>query len=432
MQTLLDLADLLFRRHRNLTIITVMWAVILFFALVSGFWALYRMVYGLTAIVALSYVWTRINMWGLELEVERRDDRAQVGQEITERITVYNRSWLGKLWVEVEDPSDLPGHVAKAVASLGARGFRSWRIATRCTRRGLYSIGPARIVTGDPFGLFHRTRTFGRPAQILVYPLPVEIPHFWVPPANLPGEGRIRRRTHFVTPNAAGVRDYEYGDSFNRIHWPTTARTGRLMVKMFELDPASDIWMILDLDRRVQAGEGDESVEEYGVKIAASVARFFLLANRSVGLISFGKTLDIVEPDRGGQQMTRILESLALAQAVGDVTLSSLIDSQAHRFGRHTTIIVITSSTDESWMVSLHSLLQRGVRAAAILMDPISFGSDRNALITYASLVASDILAYMVRKGDNLTTALSPAGGSSYMAEVAGPGREDGHGSRGG
>ena len=70
-----------------------------------------------------------------------------------------------------------------------------------------------------------------------------------MPAANLPGEGRFRRRTHYVTPNASGVRPYEFGDSFNRIHWKSTARTGELMVKIFELDPASDIWLILDLER---------------------------------------------------------------------------------------------------------------------------------------------------------------------------------------
>ena len=42
-------------------------------------------------------------------------------------------------------------------------------------------------------------------------------------------------------------------------------------VKMFELDPASDIWIILDLEKGVHVGEGDESTEEYSIRIAASL-----------------------------------------------------------------------------------------------------------------------------------------------------------------
>ena len=112
------------------------------------------------------------------------------------------------------------------------------------------------------------------------------------------------------------------------------------MVKIFELDPASDIWVILDLDRDVHVGEGDDSTEEYGVRIAASVARYFLTANRSVGFMTFGRNFDVIEADRGVQQYTRILESLAMARAWGDVPLGNLLSNEARRFGRHTTVVV--------------------------------------------------------------------------------------------
>ena len=152
-----------------------------------------------------------------------------------------NLGWMTKLWLEVEDPSDMPGHIGKQIITLGPRESRTWRVSTLCRRRGLFSIGPISITTGDPFGFFKYTRRYGRPQNILVYPQATELPNFYVPPANLPGEGRFRRRTHYVTPNASGVRNYEPGDSYNRIHWPSTARTGQLMVKLFELDPAIDI-----------------------------------------------------------------------------------------------------------------------------------------------------------------------------------------------
>jgi uncharacterized protein (DUF58 family) len=64
----------------------------------------------------------------------------------------------------------------------------------------------------------------------------------------------------YVTTNVAGVREYAPGDSFNRIHWPSTARAGRLIVKEFELDPTADIWLFLDMQREVQAGSAWETV----------------------------------------------------------------------------------------------------------------------------------------------------------------------------
>ena len=355
-----------------------------------------------------------ISWWNarhVEASVDRRTLRGQVGQQAVEVIEVRNRDVLPKVWVEVEDPSGLPGHRSRRVVIIPPRRSRNWMVTTTLTRRGLYDWGPVRISTCDPFGIFRRVRAIGGSAQILVYPPVVDLPNFQVPPANLPGEGRFRRRTHYVTPNASGIRDYESGDSFNRIHWKSTARTGELMVKLFELDPASDIWVVLDLERRVAAGREEESTEEYGVRIAASVARHYIVNNRPVGFMSFGKDLRVIEPERGQQQLTRILETLATAYAVGDAPLGNLLLEEQRRFGRHTTLVIVTSATDDHWLTAVLSLTQRGVRVAVVLIDPSTFGSDRQALLMYGQLTASDILTYVVSKGDDLTLALSPTSG---------------------
>ena len=294
-------------RHKLIVLIAILFLTSWVMAFATGFWLLFRLAYVLALAVPLSYLWARFNVSGLQVEVTRPVDRAQVGQYAEELIVVRNPSFLPRIWLEVDDPSDLPGARPRRVISLGGRRRTSWRARTLLTRRGVYNVGPVRVSSSDPFGLFRMSRTYGNCGQIIVYPPFIDLPHFTVPPASLPGEGRFRKRTHYVTPNAAGVRDYVWGDSFSRIHWPSTARTGRLMVKMFELDPASDIWVMLDLQRAVQAGAADDSTEEYGVKIAASVARYFLNANRNVGYMAFGQRLDIIETERGGQQMTRIL-----------------------------------------------------------------------------------------------------------------------------
>ncbi len=415
--------DFYFVRNRSLTALSVIFVVALVCGFATGFWLLFRLAYVVLAAIPLSYLWARMNLRGLEVTVERRADRLQEGQATEDRITVRNRSWFFKLWLEVDDPSDLPGRAVKRVVTLGARSHRSWRVSTVCTRRGLFNMGPPTVATGDPFGLFRLTRTFGYRQRILVYPRAVELPNFYVPAANLPGEGRFRRRTHYVTPSASGVRQYQYGDSFNRIHWPTTVRTNELMVKLFELDPASDIWVVLDLEKKVHVGSGDDSTEEYAVKIAASVARYFLMANRSVGYLGLGSTFDLEEPDRGPRHYMRILEHLALASAEGESPLADLLAASARRFGRHTTVVVVTPSTDESWVLTLQSLAHRGVKVAAILLEPSTFGAADNSLLVFGSLAAGDIYTYLVKRSDDLMQALgsgidSREPGTGWRAEV--------------
>lgn len=398
--------------RRILSLVVAILLVSMFVAFGTGFWLLFRLVYIIALAIPLCWALVWWNTRDLEADVDRRTTRAQVGQEAQEVIEVRNRAIFPKIWLDVEDPSDLPGHRARRVVIIPPRRSRSWVVNTPLKRRGLYDWGPLRITATDPFGLFTRRRYIGGAQQILVYPPVVDLPHFQAPPANLPGEGRFRRRTHYVTPNASGVREYAPGDGFNRIHWKTTARRGgELMVKTFELDPASDIWIVLDLERRVHAGRDEESTEEYGVRVAASVARHYIVNNRPVGMITFGRDLHVVEPERGQNQLTRILETLATSYAVGDAPLGNLLMEEQRRFGRHTTLVVVTSATDDHWLTAIQSLTQRGVRAAVVLLDPTTFGDDRSPLLLYGQLTASDILTYVVRRGDDLTLALSPTGG---------------------
>lgn len=394
-------------QRRTLTVLLVILVAAVFIATGTGFWLLYRIAYILAMGIPAALLLAWLNTRAIEVQVERRTLRGQVGQEAEELIEVRNLSYIPKLWVELEDPSDLPGHQSRRAVVIPSRGLRSWVVSTTLQRRGLFDWGPLRVRGGDPFGIFYTERDYGVRQQILVYPRVVDLPRFQTPPASLPGEGRFRRRTHYITPNASGIRDWAPGDPLSRIHWRSTAHTGELMVKTFELDPTSDIWVIADMEGAIQAGEGDESTEEYTVTVAASVAQRYIAANRSVGLISFGEDYTVVEAERGQQQLSRILESLAVAKAAGEAPLGNLLIEEQRRFGRHTTLVLVTASTDSSWLSPLQSLVQRGVRASVVLIDPSTFGGEGSPLVLYGELTASDILTYVVAQGDDLSYALS-------------------------
>ena len=403
------------RRHTNVTVTALVAVLCIIVGFATGFWLVFRLSYVILIAIPLAWFWTREMAKGLEVEVQRTDQRVTQGHPIEGRVWIRSRSLLPKVWLEIEDPSTLPGHAARRVLTLPVRGSASWSYRTRTRLRGVYQVGPVTVTARDPFGFFRVTRTFGDSASILVYPSAPELPNFYVPPANLPGEGRIRRRTHNVTPNVSGLRQYAPGDSYNRIHWPSTARMGQPIVKQFELDPASDIWLVLDLERTAHVGEGEESTEEMAVSVAASVARYFIQQNRSVGMITFGDRLRVDEPDRGQNHYTRMLESLALARAVGDAPLSNLLLEESRRFGRHTTVLVITPSTSEEWPLTLISLAGRGVKVAAILIEANTFGDAPSPLDVYGTLASGGVHTLTVKRRDDLGRVLS-AGADTDLA----------------
>jgi len=395
------------RGHPNVSVTATVAVICVLVGFATGFWLLFRLAYVIAAAIPLSYFWTREMARGLEVEVHRTDQRVTQGQPIEGQIWVRSRSLVPKVWLEVEDPSSVPGHSSRRVLTLGVRGVASWSYRTRTRLRGVYTLGPVRVTARDPFGFFSVTRTFGDSTSILVYPNAPDLANFYVPPANLPGEGRIRRRTHNVTPNVAGLRPYQPGDSYNRIHWPATARTGDPMVKLFELDPASDIWVVLDLEGRHHVGEGEESTEEVAVSLAASICRYFIQQNRTVGLMTFGQDLRVDEPDRGQNHYTRMLETLAMARAVGDAPISNLLLEESRRFGRHTTVVVVSPSTDPQWPLTLISLSTRGVKVAAVLLEANTFGEAPSPLDAYGTLASGGVYTFTVKKADDIGRVLS-------------------------
>jgi uncharacterized protein (DUF58 family) len=397
-------------------------------ALVTGRDLFYNLVYLWIAVIIIAGVWTWTAINRIRISRHTRALRAQVGRPLEERLGVRNTSSIPKLWLEVRDHSDLPGHEASLVVdSLAPGRERVWVVRSMCRERGRFRLGPLSLTTGDPFGLFQVTRQVPQTTHIVVYPMTFDLPDFTLPLGPMPGGDALRRRTHYVTANAAGVRDYAPGDSFNRIHWRSTARRDRLIVKEFELDPLSDIWLFLDGNEAVQAGQDNRtspestaplwvgsratvnlpaSTEEYSVSVAATLAQYFVRHDRTIGLLTYGREREVVQPDRGERQLTKMMETLAVFRATGRVHLADALSIESQQLPRWSTLIIITSASDTEWVLAAQSLRRHGLRVVAVVVDAASFGGYTQAGVLEA-LLSAGIPAFRIKNGDNLVSALS-------------------------
>ncbi len=415
---------------RRLLVILIVWVLSLLFALNTGRDLAWNLFYLLTAVILLSALWAWLNVRSVGVGRFTRARRSQVGKLAEEQFEVRNLSLLPKLWLEVRDYSTLPGHHAsQVVSSLGGRRRQRWIVRTLCQQRGRFMLGPMSVTSGDPLGLFRFTRALPKTSPIVVYPITVDLPAFNPPIGLLAGGDAMRRRTHYVTTNVSGVRDYEPGDGFSRIHWPSTARMNRLIVKEFELDPTADLWLLLDMDRNVQVSAPWQPIanddgpailrresrrdlhlvpttEEYTVSIAASLARHYIMRNRSVGLVTLARHRELVQADRGERQLTKILETLAVIEASGHIPLYQVITAEGQTMSRHTTVIVITSSPDTMWVAALRELQRRGVYSVAVVVDGLSFGPTVSIEPVLNELLASGIVSYRVGRDEPLEHAL--------------------------
>jgi uncharacterized protein (DUF58 family) len=382
-------------------------AITLFTGMATGFALFFRLIYILGLTMILGFVWNWYNLLGMEVTIDRRSRRVRVGDEVEERIRVRNLSNLPKPVLEVEDLTDMPGYSNGQAISLPSRGFRSWLSTAKARKRGIYTLGPVRITHTDPFGLFKRERTYGGTDTLLVYPQIHDIPDFSIPSAYLSGESTARRRSQNLTPHAASVREYAYGDSISRIHWNSTARLGKLMSKEFDLGQTSDIWLLVDLHRDVQAGELDESTDEYAVSIAASLARKYLDAQLPAGLIAYGDQRYMLPAETGSGQFDRIMEFLAMSKAEGDTPLEQLLPQEEQLWGYHSSIVIITSSHHFEWVTAVKELVRRRVKIAVVMLDGQSFGGLYDSMAVVPELYYAGVAPFVVRQGDSIPVALS-------------------------
>jgi uncharacterized protein (DUF58 family) len=395
---------------------------------VTGSTLYYRLTYLWSLLLIGSWLMSVLALRGIVVERSARTLRSQVGQVFEERFRISNPGRMPRLWIEVRDESPLPGTRGSHVLTMvGGGETRTYLARTRLTRRGVFPLGPTVLGSGDLFGLFPATRSFPNRETLLVYPMLFDVNSFANPPGMLPGGEALRRRTQQITSNAAGVREYYPGDPLNRIHWVSTARRDRMMVKEFELDPLADVWIFVDGASSVQAALPDPertpemtelwwskaqyklpaSTVEYSASIAASLARYYIRRGRAIGMATSGGSLRVLPADRGGRQLGKILESLAIFNGEGSVQLPSLVEAQARHLPRGSTVVVVTASASNDVVSAIDLLLRRGLRTITVLVDAGTFGGKFSNAELAHSLEMFNIPVVRVANGDDLSQVLS-------------------------
>lgn len=349
--------------------------VLLVAALSTGAPFLFFLVYLGILVVGGSYVVTRFGLADLEAGYVLDRLHAQAGDILRASYTVRNTSRLPKLWLEVHNPTTLPVTLPGQAISIGPRGESSWSVRVPLARRGHFRIDPLVLRTGDPLGLFESHATVGSHSTVIVYPRVEALPGWRLPPAFIEGSHAHPVRTPHTTPHATGIRPYAPGDSYNRIHWKSSARQGELQVKEFDLEQTADVWIYLDLGADDHAGRGDESTIEYGVRVAAAIAARALLENRNVGMTASGARIGVLPADRGPRQYQKVMQLLAAVTANGEQRLGEVLVDGVGRLRRGMTAVIITPSLDRDWVRPLSGLRGRGVETVIILLDALAFAA---------------------------------------------------------
>jgi uncharacterized protein (DUF58 family) len=379
-------------------------------AVVFGSPALYPVAAGLVLVVPLAVAWVRITVrqphvsrrWRHENLLERDDVRIELVLEREPGVPLPNvvaHEHVGRLG---EEDVELRPHGR-------GRHWGSYRL--RDVPRGRHRFAPVRLSIADPFGLAEAGLAVEEQQALVVYPRLADLERLFFDGGAGPEHGRrllLRRPVGF---DLHSIRDHQQGESLRRVHWPSTARRGSLMVKELEDSPRDEVAVLLDGDPAAVAGSPPDSSFDVAVRVAGSILLAQVRRGRRCVLVlnTAGREMQAVSSE--GPEWQRALELLAAAEPDARGAAAALLQSADGPAARSLELVVVTSRVERPLV---DRLLGRAVTrrlVALVHVEAESFvGRPRRPEPELLRLQAAGVPIAVVRQGDDLAAALDGAG----------------------
>ncbi len=369
-----------------------------------GVRALYPVATGLVLAVLAARAW--VGLAGGPIVLRRRAGRGLhfEGEDVWVTLEAIPEARLPPPSLAVREQGPRLGERRTALA----RGRRSYRgtYVLEAVRRGRYSVEQAVAVLEDPFGLAHAEVALEPGAALVVYPRLVELGALFSETGAHAQEGRrllLRRPSGF---DLHSVREYEQGESLRKVHWPTTARRGRLMVKELEDSPRDEIAIVLDTDERGVAGNSfDEAVRAAGSILRTHVAR----GRRCLLVLNAVPPLTVPVVSLEGDWRAA-LDALAAVETGWAPALEETLARAGGPAARALELVVVTSRIAAGLSRELARRAGAGQGVSLVWVDSPSFaGRPSTTEPELLRLSTAGVAIAVVREGDDLGSILGAA-----------------------
>lgn len=328
-----------------------------------------------TALLALGIAWLygHYALSGITYDRELLPARLFPGDSAALSIRLVNRKPLPLAWLSMTDPIhhglvrgnekfenllrfsggiELLDNLGYALVNQVAIGpfqtlNRTYRV--EAVRRGVYTLGPAQLAAGDPFGIFRREVDLGGRQEIMVYPRVYRPKDIGLPFREALGDAPTRRALVEDPTRIAGTREYRPGDPLRRMHWKATALTGDLQVRLFEPSTTAQIILVANLNTFQNVWQGvDLERMESTIDVAASIAMWalekgFAVGVRSNGIVAGTELTPRLAPSASPRQPVQVLEHMARLSFSGRYSAEFVLLDESRRLTAGTTIIFVTS-----------------------------------------------------------------------------------------
>lgn len=300
--------------------------------------------------------------------------RVQVGAPAQVVLELENVSYLptGLLLLEDDLPYALGGRPRFMLDRVRPGQTRQVRYQVRSELRGRYRLGPLRLRLTDPFGLIEFSRSFTATDRLVVVPVVQPLPPVRISGAWNSGGGSVARAVAIRGEDDAATREYWHGDDLRKVHWRSTARAGKLMVRREERPWQSTATLLLDTRATAHRGDGPTSSLEWAISAVASIGTY-------LGGLGYPlRLLTDAGPVRSGADFAAdgvLLDHLADATSSTNQRLDAALRALRGGDGTHGTLIAVLGALDLADARALLATRPAQDTNIAVLIDTTSWVS---------------------------------------------------------
>ena len=340
-------------------------------------------------VAGVSWLWNRVSLEEVSYRRDLSERRAFIGEEFSMSVTLVNNKPvpLGRIVVHDEVPDTFTiddGHISGSASpnsqvlhhatSIGWYERIRWEYRMKCSERGFFRFGPARIESGDLFGFYSSEMTVRDQDYVLVYPRVVPLPELGLPSWRPLGETTGGISAFWDPSRPSGVRDYQSGDPMKIVDWKASAKAAQLRVRTFEPSSTITLVVVVVVETTARYWEGYSPVHlENVITTAASVASYAAERQYNLGMFSNGTPILAerpmkISPSRSPEQLTLILEALATIRPLAMGPMPAQLTEHARRFPTGATLVVIVAFVQPELVEAINSLKRQGYRIVVLYL----------------------------------------------------------------
>jgi len=317
--------------------------------------------------ILLGYSTRKKGFYNLTIKREVVKRTIVEGEEVKFNIVIENKKWLPISFLHIEEtfPIHLPRVLENATFSNNdkllvyndrynvlwyERIKRSYNV--KGTKRGTYLVKDIKVSIGDVFGFSFETKDIENYIEVVVYPQLMDINKLDFESTSIQGESIVKRWIYKDPLYIKGIREYNNEDRMKDIHWKTSLKMGKLMVKDFDYTSEKEMIFIINS----QCGEpywatmNRETIDD-AIKIGVSLAANAQKQGFSVGMWSNAQIISYDGDGRGEvlpsvNNLKGVLELGARIDYATRTEFCKYLEERVKDFKPDATYIIITSFLD--------------------------------------------------------------------------------------